>query len=65
MLACQNRGGVGVMIHSTGSGPWTASLSSTCTVTIPAMTMPGSWLSYFPNGATVTNTVQPYALYSG
>lgn len=64
-LACQNRAGVGVIVHNTGSSAWTASLSSTCAVTIPVMTMPGSWLTYFPTGAAVTNTVQPYAFYSG
>lgn len=68
---CQTGGGVEVIFHNTGTSAWTASLSSTCfstslVLTIPVMTMVGSWLQYFPTGAVVTNTFQgPYALYSG
>lgn len=65
---CQTAGGVGVIFHtsSSSSSVWTGTISSTCSITVPVMTMPGTWLSYFPTGARVTNTVQaPYALYSG
>jgi hypothetical protein len=65
---CQTAGGVAVIFHTSSSSgsAWTASLTSTCGINIPVMTMPGFWLTYFPTGATVTNTVQPhYALYSG